>query len=135
MGQVLGAGNRAAANALTSRNACVCTSLCLRHAPNLRACPPPPPQLGNSDNWKVCSSRLCAKKGAPDYNHADPPQECVFGGYRNKQALSPTFDDQGMCRRAQTCNSANCVGSCCPQTGQCPTSSCIANSLGTEERK
>jgi hypothetical protein len=67
-------------------------------------------QLGNSANWKVCSSRLCSTKGAPSHNHADAPEQCVFGGYRAGNKLNPDFDDSLLCKKSGTCTGGTCVG-------------------------
>ena len=72
------------------------------------------------------------------------PDQCVYGGYRfkpwagetNPTQLNPAYDARGICKvKAGGCSAAACIGKCCPSIGKCPTSSCKANQLGTEERK
>jgi hypothetical protein len=90
---------------------------------------------------KVCSSRACSKKSGsvPNYNHADSPEECVFGAYRKPDSGKPSVLGSPVfvadrCNKNGLCSNANCVGNCCEGSGKCPTSSCIANALGLEER-
>jgi hypothetical protein len=88
---------------------------------------PPPlsaPQLGNSNNWKVCSSRLCSSKGAPKFDHADVPEQCVFGGYRLNakqvpEKLNPDFDDGTLCKKSGSCIGGTCVGKDFPAVRAC----------------
>lgn len=116
------------------------------------------PRLGNSLNWKVCGSKLCNKNNAKGtkIRKASTPEECVFGGWRYDTTtttwtnLNPTGGLSERCSKKFSggCTAGSgvsvdggqaskCLGNCCASgsIGRCPTSSCHANALGTEERK
>ena len=131
-----------------------CTSKCLGYVKcSKAACPDWENMacfyLGSSDNWKVCGSKLCdlnpVGSKPPAAKKSDYQEECVFGSFKWDTATSAfvSLADNVANLRVQCnkgwpgpdqCTANDCIGSCCRALGRCPTSSCIANALGTEER-
>uniref|UniRef100_A0A383WCX9 Big-1 domain-containing protein n=2 Tax=Tetradesmus obliquus TaxID=3088 RepID=A0A383WCX9_TETOB len=99
---------------------------------------------GASDNWKVCSSSACASSptknaDATELDGSDVEDICVaptwYWDFTTSKFTVPTTDGyQGpVCKNANGGTCSECVGNCCIDDGACPTSSCIANGLGTDQ--
>ncbi|WIA17591.1 hypothetical protein OEZ85_014414 [Tetradesmus obliquus] len=96
------------------------------------------------DNWKVCSSSACPASptknaDATELDGSDVEDICVaptwYWDSTTSKYTKPTTDGyQGpVCKNANGGTCSECVGNCCIDDGACPTSSCIANGLGTDQ--
>ena len=83
-----------------------------------------------SGNFKICSSPECS--GGPVAQESDPPSACTYPAYKGTP-LAP-LDAPVLPASCSSSCSGGCVGGCCVSTGQCPSSSCMGNQLGLEER-
>jgi hypothetical protein len=88
---------------------------------------------GNSTShgsFKICSSPECS--GGPLAQESDAPPYCTYPVYKGTPlAALDTPLLPGSCPSNCT---GGCIGGCCASTGQCPSSSCLGNELGLEER-
>ncbi|WIA11284.1 hypothetical protein OEZ85_011408 [Tetradesmus obliquus] len=91
---------------------------------------------GNSDNWKVCGAKAC--DGVPSKKANG---RCLMPPWKNRTGTDGAgyidlgYEPQG--NKGWSCAGGQCEGRCATEdnpygTAECPTSSCIANALGSK---